>query len=184
MLNLRCPYEQATFDKAVAFAGWHHLGHVRKYTGEPYVNHVFNVARLVSRVRYRTTDMVVAAILHDVLEDTAASESDVEANFGREVLRLVLALSDERFNEPKVGNRKSRKAETLLRLGQESWDVHTIKLADLIDNSATITQHDPNFARVYMREKAAMLEVLTAGDDDLLERAEDILRAYYQKGVV
>lgn len=178
---LRSEFEQARFDRAFAFASWHHLGHVRKYTGEPYVNHVHNVAESVSHAPLRTMEMIEAALLHDVLEDTAASEADVEANFGRTVLDYVLALSDERFNMPKVGNRKQRKAATLMRYANEAFDyaIHTVKLADLIDNSASITQHDPDFARVYMREKQDLLKVLVVGDSGLQKFAQAIVNNYY-----
>jgi guanosine-3',5'-bis(diphosphate) 3'-pyrophosphohydrolase len=183
MFNFRFPSEKVIFAKALAFARWHHLGHVRKYTGEPYVNHLINVADTVSHVKYRTTEMVVAAFLHDVLEDTAASEADIAANFGSEVLAYVLALSDERFNEPKVGNRKERKAATMVRLAGEDWHVQTIKLADLIDNSASITKYDPNFARVFMKEKEQLLTVLTSGDYALKVRARAIIDNYHARSV-
>jgi hypothetical protein len=55
----------------------------------------------------------------------------------------------------------------------------TIKLADLIDNSLDIQKHDPNFAKVYMQEKKALLEVLREGDATLYARAKKIVDDYY-----
>jgi hypothetical protein len=47
----------------------------------------------------------------------------------------------------------------------------TIKLADLIDNTKTIVARDPKFAKVYLREKIALLHVLTKGDPTLMKIA-------------
>ena len=60
-----------------------------------------------------------------------------------------------------------------------SPDAKTIKLADLISNSHSIVKDDPNFAKVYMKEKAALLEVLTEGNAELFRQASDIVASYY-----
>jgi hypothetical protein len=51
----------------------------------------------------------------------------------------------------------------------------TIKLADLISNSKSILEHDKDFARVYIKEKELLLEVLTEGDTTLYAQAKDIV---------
>jgi len=62
------------------------------------------------------------------------------------------------------------------RLADSSREVQTIKVADLIDNTPSIVQHDPDFARVYLREKRDLLNVLTLADQDLVDRAWTVLR--------
>lgn len=62
------------------------------------------------------------------------------------------------------------------RLAESSREVQTIKVADLIDNTPSIVQHDPDFARVYLREKRDLLNVLTLADQDLVDRAWTLLR--------
>lgn len=62
------------------------------------------------------------------------------------------------------------------RLADSSREVQTIKVADLIDNTPSIVQHDPDFARVYLREKRDLLNVLTLADQDLVDRAWTLLR--------
>jgi (p)ppGpp synthase/HD superfamily hydrolase len=171
-------FERARYERALAFAEWFHKGHMRKYTNDPYIVHPVAVAELVSHCPARTIEMMQAALLHDTLEDTSASESDIEANFGPDVLRMVLALTDERFGQDKVGNRKSRKEQTLVRLSHEGYDVQTIKLADMIDNSKSIIVHDPHFAKVFMREKSALLGVLSFADRHLQEVAITISNDY------
>ena len=51
----------------------------------------------------------------------------------------------------------------------------TIKLADLINNTSSIVKHDTKFAKVYLREKALLLDVLTRGDITLWRQAKDLL---------
>ena len=62
------------------------------------------------------------------------------------------------------------------RLADSSREVQTIKVADLIDNTPSIVEHDPDFARVYLREKRDLLNVLTLADQGLVDRAWTLLR--------
>lgn len=68
--------------------------------------------------------------------------------------------------QPSDGNRAARKAIDRAHTAQESAEVKTIKLANLIDNSHCIVARDPDFAKVYLAEKAALLEVLGEGEGD------------------
>jgi hypothetical protein len=73
------------------------------------------------------------------------------------------------------GNRAVRKAIDLAHTAKACADAKTIKLADLLSNTASIVAYDPGFARVYLKEKTALLKVLTEGDATLLARATDTL---------
>lgn len=150
--------EQALVARARYFAAKKHAGQKRKYTGEPYIVHPIAVADRV-RMAGGTPNMVAAALLHDVLEDTDATVDEVEAVTNREVAILVLELTDQYTKEfyPEL-NRKVRKELEAKRLATVSMPAKLIKLADMADNTATITQHDPAFAKVYLQEKAALLE--------------------------
>jgi hypothetical protein len=75
------------------------------------------------------------------------------------------------------GNRAVRKAIDLAHTAKACADAKTIKLADLLSNTASIVEHDPGFARVYLKEKSAMLAVMTDGDATLLARAKATLSA-------
>lgn len=149
----------------------------RKYSGEPYIVHPRNVAYLVEIVG-GTQHMICAAWLHDVLEDVTPSKPEFGAawildKFGTRVLGMVIGLTDVTSKED--GNREKRKEIERYRLSQCMPEVHTIKLADLIDNSVDIIKHDSNFAKVYLREKRLLLEVLKKGDKLLWEIANGIL---------
>ncbi len=160
---------QGLIDAAYEFAADAHAGQVRKYTGEPYVTHPVAVAKIVASV---TSDcnMICAALLHDVIEDTPVTYKDiVSAGFGRDVGMLVLDLTD--VSHPLDGNRKVRKFLDRVHTSLACRDAKTIKLADLIDNTSSITACDPKFAKVYMAEKKLLLPHLRGGHGALLARA-------------
>ena len=157
-------------DAAIAFAAVAHAGQTRKFTGDPYIVHPLQVMQLVRRVTERE-DAAVAAVLHDVLEDTVVRASAIKRRFGQDVLDLVVELTEV----PIEGNRAARKASERERLAAISPMGQTIKLADLIANTRSIVKYDPKFAKTYLAEKAALLEVLTGGDPRLHARATKTL---------
>lgn len=163
--------------KAKKFAAWYHasIDQRRKYTNEPYINHPAAVAELVRSVPH-TEEMLCAAWLHDVVEDTPCTLTEVEQAFGMVVASLVDMLTD--VSKPEDGNRATRKALDREHTANASPQAKTIKLADLIDNTHSILERDPDFARVYMREKARLLRVLTEGDPTLYRKATDLVIDY------
>ena len=158
-------------EKARAFATAAHyaVGQTRKYTGEPYINHPSRVASTVSTV---TDDqaMIAAAWLHDVVEDTQVPLSVVRSLFGDDVANLVDHLTD--VSTPADGNRAARKEIDYRHTERASARAQTIKLADLIDNTQSITLHDPEFAKLYLVEKERLLlGALIHGNPELWDRA-------------
>lgn len=150
---------------------------VRKYTGEPYWHHPFEVMELVRSVG-GSESQLCAALLHDVVEDTGVPLEVIQAQFGDDVASLVEMLTD--VSKPEDGNRKARKAIDLQHTALASPEAKTIKLADLISNSRSIADHDPDFAVIYMKEKKALLEVLKDGDATLFAEAKRIIDEYYK----
>lgn len=153
------------------------INHKRKYTGEEYFVHLKEVQEIVASVGGSFAQQS-AGLLHDVVEDVKISPELIKELFGEEIERLVEMLTD--VSKPEDGNRKARKHKDLLHIAQASPEAKTIKLADLISNSKSITQHDPGFAAVYMREKRAMLDVLKEGDPELYRQAQEIIKQYYK----
>lgn len=89
--------DQQVFNRAVAFAAQKHAGQTRR-DGTPYIYHPLKVAELLKEGGFDLTCQV-AAVLHDVLEDTNATEAEVAA-FGQEVLAAVKLLTrPEGMNE-------------------------------------------------------------------------------------
>jgi len=155
--------------RTYATAAHQRIEHRRKYSDQPYEVHLEAVAKLVASVS-DDPETVAAAWLHDAVEDTPATLGDIEASFGVGVAELVEELTD--VSRPGDGNRARRKALDRQHLAQASPRAKTVKLADLIDNCRDITRHDPRFARVYLAEMGALLEVLKEGAPALLQQAQ------------
>lgn len=162
-------------DRASRFAIKAHgrLDHRRKYSLDPYPVHLQAVADLVASVG-DDPEMIAAAWLHDTIEDTHATETELNERFGAAVARLVSELTD--VSQPIDGNRAIRKFIDRGHLAKASPRAQTIKLADLIDNCQDICRHDPEFAKIYLAEMASLLEVLREGNATLYSRAMTVLR--------
>ncbi|HHJ17699.1 MAG TPA: bifunctional (p)ppGpp synthetase/guanosine-3',5'-bis(diphosphate) 3'-pyrophosphohydrolase [Gammaproteobacteria bacterium] len=144
------------------------IGQLRKYSKQPYHVHLEAVAKQVAGVT-DDEEMIAAAWLHDTVEDTPATLEDIEAHFGTAVAELVEELTD--VSKPSDGNRATRKAIDRDHTAQASLRAKTVKLADLIDNCRDITKHDERFAKVYLVEMGALLDVLGEGDAQLFQEA-------------
>lgn len=166
-------------EKVKIFADQAHADQMRKYTPERYIVHPERVM-LICREYTNDLSVQAAALLHDVLEDTPVSQSNMERflnsvmspqQAGR-TLGLVVELTDVYIKAayPHL-NRKSRKELETERLAKTSSDAQTIKYADLIDNGYDIVRHDPHFARKYLMEASLLLKSMTKGDPLLWERA-------------
>ena len=155
--------------RASEFASKAHNGQVRKYTGEPYFGHPVEVMEIVSEV-IDDPEVHAAALLHDVVEDTPVTIKDIEDEFGPRVASMVDDLTD--VSKPEDGNRALRKELDRQHSAKASPDAQTVKLADLISNSLSIIEEDPHFAKVYMKEKALLLQLLDKADKILLKKAQ------------
>jgi (p)ppGpp synthase/HD superfamily hydrolase len=162
-------------DKARVFATASHaaVAQLRKYTNEPYIVHPAEVAGIIDNLEGATAEMVAAAWLHDVVEDTGVTNEIIKQEFGEEVAVLVGWLTA--VSRPEQGNRATRKAIDRAHTAMASAEAQTIKLADIISNCRSIKEHDEKFAKIYFEEKRLLLEVLTKGDRGLWEIANGIV---------
>jgi len=159
-------------EKAKIFATKAHkrIDQRRKYSNQPYDVHLDAVAKLIGSIT-DDEEMIAAAWLHDVVEDTPATLGDIEREFGKSISVLVGELTD--VSRPSDGNRAIRKAKDRQHLAHVSARAKSIKLADLIDNGRDIARHDPRFAAVFLEEMRRLLDVLGGGDSRLYKMAED-----------
>ncbi len=148
------------------------INHRRKYSLEPYATHLKDVADIVASVS-DDAETIAAAWLHDIVEDTPATFLDLEQEFSPTLAQLVSEVTD--VSRPVDGNRATRKALDRAHLAKASERGKTVKLADLIDNCQDICSHDPEFAKVYLTEMAALLEVLPGGNSQLYARAVKLM---------
>lgn len=164
-------------DHALIIAAQAHAGQRRKYVQTPYISHCLEVVKILIQHGIEDQVMLAAAALHDVLEDCDGwTPLEIKTCFyhykyhpaaAAAVVALVVELT-ERVHQ---GNRATRKALECERLSRISPDAQTIKYADLISNTSSIVQHDPDFARVYLQEKFNILKVMRDGDYGLLDAA-------------
>jgi len=156
-------------DWAIEFARDAHRNQKRKYTGVPYIEHPIAVMEIVKTVPTHTPEMLVAAVLHDTVEDTHVSIHDIHMEFGYDVSELVSHLTD--ISTPEDGNRLKRKRKDAQWYAQGSAEAQTIKVADFIDNTRDIAQHAPKFWETYKMEKLYALDLLQKADTDLWHQA-------------
>jgi guanosine-3',5'-bis(diphosphate) 3'-pyrophosphohydrolase len=154
--------------RAMEFARAAHATQLRKYTGNPYADHLAEVAGIVAAVAVNNQEvwldqMISVAWLHDCIEDQNVSAETLRMLFGELVAAGVLLLSDL-----ETGSRAERKAASRERLAAAPAWVQTIKCADLISNTSSIVMHDPKFAVTYLEEKRMLLDVLTKADQRLV----------------
>ena len=118
-------------DHAIIFATKAHSGTTRKGTNVPYIVHPIEAAAIVSAMT-DDEEVIAAAVLHDVIEDTEATREDLLARFGRRITDLVMNESeDKRRNLPAALTWKTRKQETITFLETEAdTDAKMLALAD------------------------------------------------------
>ena len=154
---------RTTLARVYATAAHAAVGQMRKYTDEPYIVHPIRVGDIVDKFG-GTDEMISAAYLHDVVEDTGVSIEDILDMFGSVVAVIVDGLTD--VSKPEDGNRAVRKAMDRQHSADATWAAQFVKCADIIDNAADIGDNDPSFNVVYRKEMAALLKVLDKVKDD------------------
>jgi GTP diphosphokinase / guanosine-3',5'-bis(diphosphate) 3'-diphosphatase len=127
--------------KAVKFAADKHRAQRRKdANASPYINHPIDVAELLVRVGQVTDpDIIVAALLHDTLEDTETTPQEIQNEFGEKVLSLVMEVTDD-----KSLKKEERKELQVKNAPHKSHGAKQIKIADKISNLLDIVQNPPS----------------------------------------
>ncbi len=145
-------------EDAFAFAADLHREQVRKGGGAPYVTHLMAVAACVGE-HLGTEDQVIAALLHDAIEDQGVTADAIAARFGPEVARIVEACTDA-FTTPKPPWR-GRKERYIARLRGEDAAVKLVAASDKLHNARSIRrEHRVEGAAVWRRFTAPADETL------------------------
>jgi guanosine-3',5'-bis(diphosphate) 3'-pyrophosphohydrolase len=132
--------ESLTLLKALKFSAGKHRNQRRKdHDLSPYINHPIDVAEMLLRVgNVQDVDILVAAILHDTIEDTDTKPEEIESLFGKSVLSLVNEVTDDTSLPKEV--RKNLQVETAPK---KSPGAKQIKIADKISNLRDIVYSPP-----------------------------------------
>jgi guanosine-3',5'-bis(diphosphate) 3'-pyrophosphohydrolase len=146
--------------RAVEFATEHH-GDQRRKTGVPYLEHLLEAVQiLVEGAGVRDTDVLVAAVLHDVVEDTPCTLAELTAAFGPRVAELVRWVT---IPQPGPGEDAPAVREAYLRrLRLAPQDAVLVKLADRMSNVQTLRNLTPDRQRAYYAQTVEHIIPLTA----------------------
>ena len=126
-------------EEAVAFAARAHAGQVRKGTKLPYIVHLMEAVAICASLT-DDVEVIAAAVLHDVVEDTDATIGQIEELFGARVARIVAGESeDKREGVPAAETWKVRKAEGIAHIANaEDVGVRMVCLGDKLSNIRAI----------------------------------------------
>ena len=119
-------------NKAIIFATEHHRGQFRKASQIPYILHPIEVMQILYSMR-ANTDVMIAGILHDVVEDTDVSLDEIRECFGGDVADLVAYVSED-----KTKTWDERKNDTIAKLVQADKEEKMLVLADKLSNIRSV----------------------------------------------
>ena len=166
--------------KAFRFAAEKHK-HQRRKDAEasPYINHPIQVTETLWWIgEVRDTDLLLAAILHDTIEDTDATPEEIQTEFGETVLHIVLEVTDDKKLSQK--ERKQRQVETA---PYKTHHAKMLKLADKICNvRELIDAPPPNWSLERRREYLLWTERVVAGLRGSNEKLENLYDALLREG--
>lgn len=126
--------------KAVDFAARKHRDQRRKNVeASPYINHPIELAKVLSNEGgFTSSDLLCAALLHDTIEDTQTSQEELLEQFGEEITRIVLEVTDD-----KILPKAERKRLQIEHAAGISYHAKLVKLADKICNLRDMTDSPP-----------------------------------------
>ena len=136
---------EALLNKAYVYAMQKH-GHQKRASGDPYFSHPLEVAAILTDM-HLDESTVVAALLHDTIEDTSATRAEIDEIFGSDIGALVEGLT--KLKKLDLVSKKAAQAENLRKLLLAVADdvrVLLVKLADRLHNMRTI-DHMPESSR-------------------------------------
>jgi (p)ppGpp synthase/HD superfamily hydrolase len=152
----RLPAQTITLvGEAIAFASQAH-GEQRRPTGAPYLEHLLEALEaLVRGAGVTDPDLLSAVVLHDVLEDTTATDEEVEKVFGPRVAELVgwVTIPQAGPGEDKIAVKEA----ALQRLASAPRDAVLVKLADRLSNVQTLRNLSPDRQRMYYDQTVRLI---------------------------
>lgn len=130
-----------TLTQAISFAARKHTKQTRKGAdNQPYINHPLEVLNLLTNVgNVKDFDVLIAAVLHDTIEDTNTTEAEIQELFGANVRKMVMELTDDK-TLPKA----ERKRLQIEHAPHISKGAQAIKLCDKISNISDVLKNPPD----------------------------------------
>ncbi len=157
--------------RAVRFAAKAHHGQMRKLGNVPFIIHPIAVAAFLAEY-YPKQEMIIAAILHDVVEDTPYKLTDIEQRFGSEVALLVDGVTEQNRSLPW----KERKAAYFSRLQNAPIDVIRLSAADKYHNLVALGDF-------WKREGDAIFDHFNADKHQTVTKYQELIDFYKVKQI-
>ena len=134
------PLDTSLMDRAIRYAVQAHAGTERRGKGYPYILHPMEAAAIVATIT-PDQELLAAAVLHDVVEDTPVTVEQIRAEFGDRVADLVAAESDIEISHLSVSESwHARKQAAIDRLAAASHDAKIVAMGDKLSNMHAIAQ--------------------------------------------
>ena len=174
-------YSSENLRKAFIFAENAHKGQMRK-SGEPYITHPVEVAKILMDLGMEET-VIIAGLLHDVLEDTKVPKEEIEKEFGKDVLSLVEAITKlERLSFYPTEAYRAQNLRKMFIAMAKDIRVIIIKLADRLHNMQTLQYHEEEKQKRIAKETLEIYAPLAhrLGVWDIKWRLEDLAFRYLE----
>jgi (p)ppGpp synthase/HD superfamily hydrolase len=171
---------EMSLQKAAVFAAKKHSNQFRKGSGEPYIVHPRGVFKILRNLKINDIQILVAAYLHDTLEDTDATYNEIKKEFSQEVADIVKDLT----NNPKEIDKIGKPEHLLNKMLKISNGALVIKLADRLQNLSDMSSVNKSFANkmwiqtTYIIKNLRKKRNLTQTQKKLVRKILDILKSY------
>jgi GTP diphosphokinase / guanosine-3',5'-bis(diphosphate) 3'-diphosphatase len=164
--------------KAIVFAAEKHKFQRRKgFSRIPYINHPLKVAQILSDCGEEDEKLIIASILHDVIEDTDASLDDIIHNFGKEICDIILEVTDDK----KIPSSLRKKLQIKSAPGL-SENAKKLKIADKICNIRDIVNYPLFWSTRRKRNYLEWAQKVVAGCSGVNSRLESIFSITLEEG--
>jgi (p)ppGpp synthase/HD superfamily hydrolase len=128
----------------------------------PYIYHIKQVVLIAEGLGYDES-IIIAAVLHDTLEDTELSFNDLRKAFGEEVAEIVYCVTDELGRD-----RTERKMNTYPKI-RNNWKATVVKICDRIANVTQSKDYNKGLFEMYRREHGAFTTNIMSNDHPYVE---------------
>ena len=167
---------------AIAFAAEKHKNQKRKGAkAEPYINHPLQVLDILTNVgNVEDFEVLMAAVLHDTVEDTGTKKEEIAQIFGERACKIVMEVTDDKSLEKAV--RKQLQIEHAPHLSVEA---KLVKLADKISNVHDVMQNPPSDwsierRREYIEWSEKVVEGLRGTNQNLENHFDELVKKSVQ----
>ncbi|HET6990821.1 MAG TPA: HD domain-containing protein [Bacteroidia bacterium] len=165
------------FVDSILFAAKSHAGQLRKDGKTPYINHPLEVMHLLMHTGgIHDTDVLIAAVLHDVIEDTSVTAGEIAERFGENVSKIVQELTDD-----KSLSKEERKKQQLFSASQLSDSARLVRISDKICNVYDILYAPPgdwemSRRKDYLEWANAVVGKIRGINKNLEKRFDELIR--------